>query len=1142
MKLKHLLRDFFAAILAVSLIIAAFEWIDGATMLGLRHWQSHLAAITFCIVSFGSFGCLLLHRERNSARRLRRERDLSKALIDNLPAVVALIESSGKIVRWNNNFLGYSEAEAMEAGLTSFVAPADRDALVGKLTTACEYGFAEAEFSLTTKDKHRIPCVMRGVRVSLDCAPYVLGVAMDIRLQKDAENKLAAKEEQYKEVIDSIPEVIWATDARGSLTFISPQMESAFGVPVSTLSEQGLAAWLDVIDPRDRRKVEDAMKHLFAEGNSVDLEYRVVRPDGSGAWVKDRAYWVRRSTGERIVMGILTDITERKVRDQRTRRLASVVDSCDQAMVALAPDGSITDWNEGAAKLYGYRPDEVIGKSFSVIVPVGRLWEVHSAIEKINRGEVVVPYETQRLAKSGALRDVSIIASPIRDHEGDLVGYSSIATDIGDVKKARERIALQSAALEATANGVMITDVSGVIEWVNPAFCRFAGYTEEEVIGRNPRDLVRSGAHDKTFYQDMWTTILAGNVWSGEMINCKKNGERYNEEMTIAPVRAPNGRIEHFVAIKQDISERKAHDSALRAAEEQYRAIFENSIVGIYRTTPDGKPLIVNQALAEIHGYEDPEHLMAEVSNVPKELFVEFERFASFARDLELEGQVRGAEIEVYRRDRTRRTLLVNLRAIRDSNGVISQHEGTLVDITERKMAEVRAHFLAYYDPLTDLPNRSLLRDRLKQAIATARRGRTQLAVAFLDIDRFKDINDSLGHSIGDLLLKQVAQRLTGCTREECSVGRIGGDEFMIVLMGIKSLEDVIIVMKRVLKSMRTEFVVSGLQLHITCSMGVSLFPDNGLDVETLIKNADTAMYVAKEAGRDNFRLFAPEMTAKAVERLSTESKLRLALERDEFFLMYQPQVKISTGAVIGIEALIRWQDPEAGLVAPSKFIPVAESSGLIVPIGDWVLRTACLQMRQWLDAGVPVGRLAINVSAAQLRRRDYLKRVRAAIEDTGISPQCLEFEITESLLMSDISEAGKVLCQLRDLGISLAIDDFGTGYSNLKYLNDYRIARLKIDRSFIEDIQQNPQSVVLVRSMIQMARNMDLEVIAEGVEDDHQWRFLKRNKCDAAQGFYFSKPLTADTIAGFVSGVTPNARGLKPQVGARRAINARPN
>lgn len=437
----------------------------------------------------------------------------------------------------------------------------------------------------------------------------------------------------------------------------------------------------------------------------------------------------------------------------------------------------------------------------------------------------------------------------------------------------------------------------------------------------------------------------------------------------------------------------------------------------------------------------------------------------------------------------------------------------TFRDITDRKAAEERVQFLAYYDALTKLPNRALLQDRLENALANARRRKDRVALLFLDLDRFKIINDSLGHSVGDLLLQEVAERLKKEARELDTVARLGGDEFLVVLAGVKEPGDAAIVAARIVERMTAGFSIQGHDLRVTCSLGISVFPENGTDSETLVKNADAAMYSAKENGRNTFRFFTEDMHVQAVERLTLSNSLRQALDNQELFLEYQPQMDIATGRVTGLEALLRWQHPEVGLVPPDRFIRIAENSGLIMSIGEWVLRTACLQCRQWQDEGLPAVPVAVNVSAIQFRQEGFCELIRRILQETGLAPQYLELELTESLLLSNADVTSAVLANLKDMGLKLAIDDFGTGYSSLSYLKTFPVSRLKIDRSFIRDVAVNPDDAAITTAIISMAKSLNLKVIAEGVENEPQMAFLRTHHCDEIQGYYFSKPVSADEV-----------------------------
>ncbi|MGA7322790.1 MAG: EAL domain-containing protein, partial [Candidatus Sulfotelmatobacter sp.] len=450
-------------------------------------------------------------------------------------------------------------------------------------------------------------------------------------------------------------------------------------------------------------------------------------------------------------------------------------------------------------------------------------------------------------------------------------------------------------------------------------------------------------------------------------------------------------------------------------------------------------------------------------------------------------------------------------------------------DITDRKLAEERIQFLAYYDALTGLPNRTLLQDRLAKALAGARRRKDKVAILFLDLDRFKDINDSLGHSVGDLLLQEVAERLKTWAREQDTVARVGGDEFLIVLTGLKDVADAAVATERIVNLMTAGFVVQGHPVNVSCSIGVSIFPEHSADCETLIKNADAAMYSAKENGRNRFQFFTEDMNAQGVERLTLENSLRLALDKKELFLVYQPQMDIATGRITGLEALLRWQHPDLGLVPPDKFIRIAENSGLIVPIGEWVVRTACRQARKWQDEGLPPVSVAVNVSAVQFRQEGFCELIRRVLHETGLAPQYLELELTESLLLANADLMLSVVQELKAMGVTLAIDDFGTGYSSFSYLRQFRVSKLKIDRVFIRDVAVNPDDAAITSAIISMAKSLRLKVIAEGVEDESQMSFLRAHQCDEIQGYYFSKPLAVDKVADKLRGDSP-----KPQVRAQ--------
>jgi diguanylate cyclase (GGDEF)-like protein/PAS domain S-box-containing protein len=561
--------------------------------------------------------------------------------------------------------------------------------------------------------------------------------------------------------------------------------------------------------------------------------------------------------------------------------------------------------------------------------------------------------------------------------------------------------------------------------------------------------------------------------------------------------------------------------AALRNSEEKYRLLLDGIPDYMVLTLdPVGTIVSWNAGAERMHGYTAEEIVGQNFSRLFPAEDVRRRRPQEILRLADRDERYQ-EEIPRLRQDGSRFIAEVALTALRDSSGKLRGFSKISRDLTLRKDAEnhlarvnkqmVHLAHSAEHDPLTGLPNRLLLCDRINQAIALAHRHSGKVAVLFLDLDGFKHINDSLGHSIGDKLLRSVAKRLLACVRSPDTVCRNGGDEFVIVLQEMDQPNQAAITARRVLEAVADPHKVGELDLHVTASVGVSVYPDDGPDAETLIKNADTAMYQAKANGRKTFQFFTPEMNVSAVERQSIEEGLRHALEHGEFALHYQPIVNAKTGATVGAEALIRWAHPTRGPLSPIKFIPVAEETGLILPIGAWVMREACQQAQSWKDAGLSTGSMAVNVSTTQFRDEHFLEDLFSILRETGLDPHFLELEVTEGVLMKDAGVAASTLKAVRDIGIRVSVDDFGTGYSSLSYLRRFPLDALKIDQSFLHKIYVAPDDAIIVSAIIGMGRAIGLRVIAEGVESAEELAFLKANDCDEAQGYYFSRPVPAE-------------------------------
>jgi diguanylate cyclase (GGDEF)-like protein len=489
-----------------------------------------------------------------------------------------------------------------------------------------------------------------------------------------------------------------------------------------------------------------------------------------------------------------------------------------------------------------------------------------------------------------------------------------------------------------------------------------------------------------------------------------------------------------------------------------------------------------------------------------------------FANAYQREEAARTREEDMHTADITEGTPDDQINMLRqvNSNLVIAALEAQRL-AEEIEAAKVRLDHLAHHDILTDLPNRTLLHDRIVQAIELAHRQSKKMALLFMDLDRFKYINDSLGHAIGDQLLKVVARCLMNCVRQSDTVSRLGGDEFILLLPIIEHAEDAALAAEKILTTLEKPHHVDGHDLHISASIGISIYPDDGHDAETLIKSADTAMYCAKESGRNNYNFFEQDMNARAVERHAIEVSLRRAMEQQEFVLYFQPKINLHSGKMVGVEALIRWNHPERGLLLPSQFIPIAEECGLILPIGRWVLRTACLQAQIWRQAGFRPIVIAVNTSALEFRAKDFIDNISATLQETGMDASCLELELTESVLMRDAESTDTVLHALADLGVRLAVDDFGTGYSSLSYLRRFPIHTLKIDQSFVTHMSSNQDDATIVNAIISVGKSLKKCVIAEGVETPEQLNLLLDQHCDEGQGYFWGRPVAAEDLAIFL-------------------------
>ncbi|GCL73232.1 bifunctional diguanylate cyclase/phosphodiesterase [Paenibacillus naphthalenovorans] len=692
------------------------------------------------------------------------------------------------------------------------------------------------------------------------------------------------------------------------------------------------------------------------------------------------------------------------------------------------------------------------------------------------------------------------LESPLFEKDEKL---KNILKELADIRHALDQSSI-----------VAITDPRGIILYVNEQFCRISRYEREELLGQDHR-ILNSGYHSRDFFKNMWATIGSGDIWRGEIRNKAKDGSFYWVDTTIVPFLNEQGRPYQYVSIRNDISLRKQMEEEIRKSEERYRLITENSSDLISIIDAEGNFLYVSPSHASLLGHDLPDF---ESSQILQWVHEEDRETVVDAIESRLAARKESPPLEF--RVRTRGGsycyMETKINPILNQSGEVNSLTLIMRDITERKKSEQTIYHLAYHDTLTDLPNRRLFMDRLRKEVHQAKRRHSQLAVIFLDLDRFKYINDSLGHEAGDLFLIEAAKRISHCIRSNDMVARLGGDEFIVLLTNLSSSAEVESISQRIQTSLQEPIELFGQRHCISCSMGIALFPSDGRDPDELLKRADMALYAVKDSGRNGVSFFHSDMEERSLERILLENELKKAIQYEQFRIDYQPKLDLATGKVTGMEALVRWDHPELGRIAPNKFIPIAEETGLIIPLGEWVLRRGCEQNKHWQDQGYPPLKVSVNLSARQFYQPDLLDMISRILKDTGLEPQWLELEVTESIF-ADIDNAAAILQEIRNLGVHTSIDDFGTGYSSFSYIKNLPIDTLKIDASFIRDIHRNKESHAIVKAILTIAQTLNLSVIAEGVEIPEQLAVLNEDGCGHGQGFLFSKPLSSQDFENYL-------------------------
>jgi diguanylate cyclase (GGDEF)-like protein/PAS domain S-box-containing protein len=779
-------------------------------------------------------------------------------------------------------------------------------------------------------------------------------------------------------------------DPDGSMRYVSPSCKEVTGYSVDEFMKQP-SLYKMIVFLEDRKIFSEHHKKRMQAKGLQKIQFRIRKKDGTVCWVEHRCQDIVDTQGKYLGVRVsCRDLTELKKADNELRssekRFQSLIQSAqDTIMITEVDTGIILDANQRAEELTGLPIHKIIGLHHAELYPPERKDRYMGLFKKRVKENRPTQDQMYILRSNGQEVPVEITSSVV-EMQGKLI-ILDIYRDISERKRAEQQLRKLSTAVEQSPASVIITGPNGIIEYVNDRFLESTGYRRDEVYGENV-NLLKSGKTNKEQYVSLWSTIREGKKWRGEFLNKKKNGDLFWEYTSISPIINDEGTITHYLAVKQDL--------------------------------------------------------------------------------------------------------------------------------TDKKEEEKRLMHQANYDSLTNLPNRTLAFDRINQAIYRAKREHMCVGVMFIDLDRFKIVNDTLGHDMGDKLLIEAADRLQECVRESDTVARFGGDEFLIVMPSLESLSNSAILARRTLQAFMAPFIIDQRQIFIGLSIGITGYPMDGNNAQILLRNSDTAMYQAKEAEGNTYRFYTHEMNTKAVERMNIESHLRYALEKNELIIYYQPIMDIDE-RLIGLEVLLRWSNPEIGNVPPNYFIPLAEETGMIIPIGNWIIEQAVKQVKQWNDDSGMDLRLAINVSSRQFRETDLVKTVSDVLKANDFPANLLELEITERLLMEDAPRTSAMLNALSQQGVRLSIDDFGTGYSSLSYLKKFPFNTLKIDRAFINDVLDEAENATLTKTIISMAHSLSLDVVAEGVEEVEQLYFLKENHCDLVQGYYFSKPVPANLFYEYI-------------------------
>ena len=994
---------------------------------------------------------------------------------------------------------------------------------------------------------------------------FAVNIFHDLTKQKETEDNLNRIIRRNRHILESITDGFYALDRDLNVTFINKQAEPFFyNQDVIGKNIKDIYPDLDQKGPKFKERLNGALE----TNTTVHFEeyYPTLKK-----WLQFSMY-----PSKDGISVYFRDITELKIRSLSNSELGAIVESSDDAIIGKGLDGIIRSWNKGAVQIYGYKPEEIIGKHISTLVPPGNVDDTQMILDKINLGQSIEHYQTQRLTKDNRVIDVSVTISPIRDATGAIIGASAVARDITALKNTAEiqqflydagSLLSSSLDYETTLSRVARSVVPKFADWCGIEILTPTGETKQVAVEHiDPNkiqfalELGQKYPADKDTDQGIWRVLRTGEsqiypIITDEMIKASSKSEDHYRlvstlglhSVIIVPLAARHkifgaltliwaesnksysqqdllfaeelgkragAAIDNALLYKEaqtEIQERKFVEQKLQISEERYRALIENTSDGVALLTAEGTLSFVTKPIERMLGYVESELLGQTVFD-----FIHSDDRERVLELFELVKDQSGLPITAQYRCRHRtgsykwiECVCVNQLEHPNIKSVIANFR----DITERKRAEENLQYQYHHDTLTDLPNRTYLNEKFADNIIESEKKRQSLGLMLIDLDRFKQINESLGHALGDRLIQAVALRIRSCVKDDHILARLGGDEFGILVPDVRLEQDAAKLANQIIEDFRPPFYLDNHEIYISPSIGISLYPYDGTESATLFKNAETALYRAKEHGRNTYQFYTTTMNAAAYERLTLESKLRHAIDNDEFVLFYQPQIDVMNGKIVGTEGLIRWQRPDMSLTLPDRFIPLAEANGLIEPIGEWVVRTALQQGKIWHDQGFKLF-IAINLSARQFKQKNFENILIRMIEESKLDPAFIEFELTESMFAENPEHVMNIMNALRQRGVRFCLDDFSTGYSSLKYIKQFPVDMIKIERNFMKGIPLDVQNSAIAKSIITLGKSLGMEVTAEGVESKQQLAFLYDNACNRAQGYLFNGGMPAHSLS----------------------------